>query len=140
MVKQLGLKSKSHGKGEQRKVVVSNVCVGGGIGGVGLLTAAGSNHVEKDGLFSTEADYKQVPRIHVGTKGKEALRKHLSKFPPSAKEDAKSRETGSSMLSQYNEITTNMQNSNGNALLDQVQSESTSGPRINQNHKQKTHP
>jgi hypothetical protein len=100
--KQLGLKSKSHGKGEDRKVVVSKVRpgTGGGIGGLITSVDGGSSHSSSSCSSSlpTEEEYRRVPRINVGREGEEALRKHVSRFPPTPREDAESRETGSSML------------------------------------------
>ena len=92
--KQLGLKSKSYGTGEDRKVVVSKVRSGGGIGGLGLPDGSST----ASSSLPTEEEYGKVPRINVGTRGEEALRKHVSNFPPTPKEDAESRETGSSMI------------------------------------------
>jgi len=111
LAKQLGLKSKSYGKGDDRKVVVSKVLCSrsGGIGGIlggtvavnGGSTSSSSSSSSSSLTLPTEAQYKQVPRINVGRKGEEALYKHITKYPPSMKEDAESRETGSSMLSQH---------------------------------------
>jgi hypothetical protein len=101
--KQLGLKSKSYGKGEERKVVVSKILSGGGGGLSGIMM--GGNVNARDGSSSSRAsslstweEHKQVPRINVGKSGEEALRKHMTKFPPSMEEGAESRETGSSFL------------------------------------------
>ena len=115
LAKQLGLRSKSYGKGEERKVVVSKILSNssnsssGGIsdilGGTVAVSSGGSSSSSSSSSSSvtttlpTEAQYKHVPRINVGKKGEEALYKHITKFPPSVKEDAESRETGSSMLS-----------------------------------------
>jgi hypothetical protein len=109
--KRLGLKSKSYGKGEDRKVVVSKVIAGGGLGGLGLPRSAGGNDDDggstrkekEDGSLPTQEEYKQVPCIDVGRGGEEALRKHMAKFPPTPKEEAESRETGSSMILEYND-------------------------------------
>lgn len=80
LAKKLGLKSKSYGKGEARKVVVSKVdeskCVG-----------IGSNE-------------ENIPVIDVGLKGEEVLKRYLKKFPPNEIELLESRETGSSLLKQ----------------------------------------
>jgi len=109
--KQMGLKSKSYGKGEGRRVVISKVLSGGGMNSMmGSIDNNNSNNKKskkKDGdeaaALPTEAEYKLVPRINVGKRGEEALKKHLSKFPPSAKEEAESRETGSSLLLKNNQ-------------------------------------
>lgn len=107
--RQLGLKSKSYGKGEERKVVVSKVLAGGGLVGSGMMGSmdtSNANDKKKRGggencdgpSLPTEEEYKQVPRVKVGKRGEDALVKHLSRFPPSVKEEAESRETGSSLL------------------------------------------
>ena len=101
--KQMGLKSKSYGKGEDRKVVVSKVTGVGGGGGIGLLAGGEEKKNGSSSFLPTLAEYKQVPLIHVGKRGEEALRKHVSKYPPTTKEEAESRETGSSVILQYNE-------------------------------------
>ena len=76
LARRLGLESKSHGKGEERRVVVTKASKrGGGI-----------------------TDYGAVPRVDVGKKGEEALKRHLLRFPPSKKEEAEAIETGSSLL------------------------------------------
>ncbi len=63
LLKRLGLKSKSHSKGKDRKVVVRKVLGGGGAGvGVGLFAVCGSNDRERNGsLLPTEAEYGQIP-------------------------------------------------------------------------------
>jgi hypothetical protein len=86
LAKKLGLSSKSYGKGEDRRVVVSKVDDSKGGGAFGG---------EKDGI---------LPIIHVGQNGKEALRRHWSKFPPTEVEAMESRETGSSLLNQQREF------------------------------------
>ncbi len=98
--KQLGLKSKSHGKGEERKVVVSKIlCVGGSSGVMSMFnnTGDGSSSSCTNTLPALDK-YKQVPRVNVGKSGEEALRKHITQYPPSVEEEAESRETGSSYL------------------------------------------
>ena len=100
--KQMGLKSKSHGKGEQRRITVSKVTSSSG----GLMMMGGSsnpNNQTKDkkkdeNSLPTLKEYKQVPRINIGKRGEEALVQHLLKFPPNDKELAESKETGSSLL------------------------------------------
>ena len=98
--KQMGLKSKSHGKGEQRRITVSKVTSSSG----GLMMMGGSNpNQTKDkkrdeNSLPTLSEYKHVPRINIGKRGEEALVQHLLKFPPNEKELAESKETGSSLL------------------------------------------
>lgn len=87
--KKLGLKSKSYGKGQDRKVVVTKVSSK-------LSTLLGS--ADCDGGVMTEEQMNSVPKVILGTKGEEALRNHLEKFPPSKREDAEGRETGSGLL------------------------------------------
>jgi hypothetical protein len=102
---QLGLKSKSHGKGKDRKVVVRKVLGGGGAGvGNGLFAGGSGNDRESYGsLLPTEAEYGQVPQIDMGRRGKEALRRHMSNFPALVREEVKLREIGSLAILQYND-------------------------------------
>ena len=106
----MGLKSKSYGKGDERRVIVSKVC-GSGSGLMsnmimGSSGGGGNNQKKKkkgntdnnENGLPTEDDYKHVPRINVGKRGEQALKAHLSKFPPTVKEEMESKETGSSML------------------------------------------
>jgi hypothetical protein len=104
-LKQLGLKSKSHGKGKERKVVVRKVLGGGGAGvGAGLFAGGGGNNGERNGSFlPMEAEYGQVPQIDMGRRGEEALRRHVSKFLALVREEAELRETGSSAILHYND-------------------------------------
>ena len=69
----IGLKSKSYGKGEDRKVVVSKVSGAAGLGSMmGSVDNNGSGKKKgRDGGLPTEEEYKQVPRIKVGKKGEE---------------------------------------------------------------------
>jgi len=87
--KKLGLKSKSYGKGQDRKVVVTKVSSKSS-------TLRGST--DCDGGVMTEEQMNSIPKVILGTKGEEALRNHLEKFPPSKREDAEGRETGSGLL------------------------------------------
>lgn len=81
LAKKLGLKSKSYGKGDERKVVVSKIADG------------------KTGGISEE----NIPTINIGSKGEEALRRHMMKFPPNQVERMESIETGSSLLKRQEE-------------------------------------
>ena len=80
LAKKLGLKSKSYGKGDERKVVVSKI------------------DEAKSGGFGGEDNI--IPTIDIGTKGEEALRGHLRKFPPNEVDKMECIETGSSLLKQ----------------------------------------
>lgn len=113
--KQLGLKSKSYGKGEARKVVVSKV-KGGGLSSI-IADGKGDG-----GDLPTEKEYKQVPRINVGRKGEEALKRHLSKFPPSKKEEAEARETGSSLLFRDDDDREGNENLGGDSAMEEAMS------------------
>jgi hypothetical protein len=96
--KQLGLKSKSYGKGEERKVVVSKI-LGGSFGIMSMINNTGDGPSSScTNTLPSLDEYKQVPRINVGKSGEEALRKHITQYPPSIEEEAESRETGSSFL------------------------------------------
>ena len=81
LAKKLGLKSKSYGKGDERKVVVSKV------------------DENKKGVI----DDDNTPILDIGPKGIEVLRKHLKRFPPDEVERMESVETGSSLLRQKEE-------------------------------------
>jgi hypothetical protein len=74
---QLGLKSKSTGKGESRRISVTK-----------LNAAAGVRKHEEEAL----------PVLLVGRQGTEALRKHMTQFPPSHTEELESHETGASIM------------------------------------------
>ena len=98
--KQMGLKSKSHGKGEQRCITVSKVQSSSS---GGLMMMGGNPNQTKDkkkdeNSLPTLKEYKQVPKINIGKRGEEALVQHLLKFPPNEKELAESKETGSSLI------------------------------------------
>ena len=81
---QLGLKSKSTGKGEDRKIVVSK-----------LNQAPHKANQSANGSNDTDND---IPLLNVGPKGKQALQRHLIRFPPSHLEDLEAHETGRSLL------------------------------------------
>jgi hypothetical protein len=72
---QLGLKSKSTGKGEARKIVVTKI-----------------NPTAK------KTDDEAVPVLSVGRKGIEALKQHMRKYPPTHTEELESYETGASLV------------------------------------------
>jgi ATP-dependent RNA helicase DHX36 len=72
---QLGLKSKSTGKGEARHIVVTKI-----------------NPTAK------KTDDETVPVLSVGRKGIEALKQHMRKFPPTHTEELESYETGASLV------------------------------------------
>lgn len=81
LAKKLALKSKSYGKGDDRKVVVSKV----------------------DNNMKGVMDDDNTPMLDVGPTGIEVLRKHLKRFPPNEAERMESIETGSSLLQQKKE-------------------------------------
>ena len=99
LARQLGLKSKSYGKGEDRRVVISKILVGKG----GMNSMMGSmnnsqNERRNDSDIPLAEDYKNVPKVNVGKRGEDALVRHLKSFPPTPFELAESRETDSSIL------------------------------------------
>lgn len=76
---QLGLHSKSSGKGEDRRIAIY----------------PSKNKHEQTGDFD---DLSTIPFLQVGDKGVQALQQHFQKFPPSHEEKLESRETGSSLI------------------------------------------
>ena len=80
---QLGLKSKSSGKGEKRFITVTKPD-----DTVKQASSRGGNGVEGEGL----------PVLKIGRGGFDALAKHVSKFPPTKMEEMESRETGASLM------------------------------------------
>ena len=70
---QLGLTSKSTGKGEDRRIVVTK-------------------------RADAKKQHSETPVLQIGKQGKEALKTHLQKFPPSHMESLESKETGSSLV------------------------------------------
>lgn len=99
LAKQLGLKSKSSGKGEERRRRVRKVQSGNSGGMMGTVNTGRKN----PNVLPTEGDYKSIPRINVGKRGEEALRKHLLNFPPTEEENCESVETGSSLVKKHKE-------------------------------------
>ena len=99
LAKKLGLKSKSYGKGDDRKVVVSKIDDSKGSGGF----------------------EENIPEIDVG-RGREALMRHWAKYPPNELEAMESRETGSSLLyrEKNNETGIYLMNEAVNCLPDAV--------------------
>ena len=65
---------------------------------MGTVTAGGKKNPD---ALPTEDDYKSIPRINVGGRGEEALRKHLLNFPPTEEEKCESVETGSSLANRH---------------------------------------
>lgn len=99
LARQFGLKSKSYGKGEDRRVVVSKILVGaGGMNNMMGSLSNNQNERKSDNDLPLEEDYKNVPRVDVGKNGMEALMRHLIKYPPTRLEEAESKETGSCMF------------------------------------------
>ena len=89
---QLGLKSKSTGKGEQRHIKVTK-----------LNPEARRTNKAGDG---GDGD-AEIPILKVGTKGVQELQRHLQRFPPTHLEELESRETGASLVEAF------AQNNNG---------------------------
>jgi hypothetical protein len=74
---QLGLISKSTGKGEGRKIAVTKRRV--------------NNQ-------NTGASYDNLPVLKISSAGIDALHRHVTKFPPTRAEELESRDTGSSLV------------------------------------------
>ena len=75
---QLGLHSKSSGKGESRRIAI---------------------YPAKNQSKATAGDdLSSIPILKVGTMGVKALKQHFEKFPPSHPEQLESHETGSSLV------------------------------------------
>lgn len=73
---QLGLVSKSSGKGENRRIVVRK-----------------RNETKKK-----TGDQESLPVLKVGRVGEQAMKEHLQRFPPSHLEDLESHETGAALI------------------------------------------
>lgn len=84
---QLGLKSKSVGKGDARKIVIRKLSNSKKIAGVD------GDDVDEDGVMRDDS----LPVLDVGRKGMDSLRKYLDQFPPNIVERAEAEETGSSL-------------------------------------------
>lgn len=77
---QLGLSSKSSGKGESRRIAI---------------------YPKKNNSKKTAEDLddlSSIPILQIGTKGINLLRQHFSRHPPSHSEKLESKETGSSLV------------------------------------------
>ena len=88
---QLGLKSKSSGKGENRCITVSRMSNIKKVAGASM--GGGGNNVNNE-----DEDDSGLPVLRVGRQGLEALRSYCRRHPPSAVEEAESHMTGSSLL------------------------------------------
>ena len=84
---QLGLKSKSVGKGDARKIVIRKLSNSKKIAGVD------GDDVDEDGVLRDDS----LPVLDVGKRGMDSLRRYLDKFPPNVVELAEAEETGSSL-------------------------------------------
>jgi hypothetical protein len=73
---QVGVVSKSTGKGENRRIAVTK---------------------RKD-VKKTTGDEESMPILRIGNRGIDALRKHIVKFPPTHTEELESRDTGASLV------------------------------------------
>ena len=88
---QLGLKSKSSGKGENRCITVSRMSNIKKVAGASMGGGGNNGNHEDD-------DDSGLPVLRVGRQGLEALRSYCRRHPPSAVEEAESHMTGSSLL------------------------------------------
>jgi len=86
---QLGLKSKSTGKGEKRCITVRKMPESAPITGGGE---------EENSKWDDH-----LPRLKIGMDGREELTRYIENFPPTRVEKAESRETGSSLLQSFSE-------------------------------------
>jgi HrpA-like RNA helicase len=77
LASQLGMVSKSSGKGESRKITVSK---------------------RNDTKTKTSRQDEQLPILNIGEAGIAALRKHMRQFPPTDMEEMESKETGASLM------------------------------------------
>ena len=73
---QLGLVSKSTGKGENRRIAVT----------------------KRAEVKKTTGTEESMPVLRIGKKGIDALRRHMNKHPPTHTEELESRETGASLV------------------------------------------
>jgi HrpA-like RNA helicase len=98
LASQLGVKSKSSGKGENRRIVITKP--------------------DEKTKKTTNGD-EDLPLLKIGEAGEVALAEHISKFPPSRTELMESIETGSSIveaMSQHNkQLQQNPQSKNSNS-------------------------
>ena len=76
LASQLGLVSKSTGKGENRRIAVT----------------------KRNETVKKTHDEESIPVLRVGRRGNEALRQHIQRFPPTHAEELESRETGASLM------------------------------------------
>ena len=77
---QLGLKSKSTGKGENRRIAVSKPSL------------------ESSKKKNNSNDWSSLPTLDIGVPGKRTLQQYLHKFPPNHYEELESHHTGSSLV------------------------------------------
>jgi len=84
---QLGLKSKSVGKGDDRRIVIRKLANSKKIAGVD------ADDFDDDGVMRDDS----LPVLDVGKRGMDSLRRYLDKFPPNIVELAEAEETGSSL-------------------------------------------
>jgi HrpA-like RNA helicase len=106
LASQLGLVSKSSGKGEQRKITVSKR----------------NEHTKKMTTTTTTngEDFEQLPILNIGRGGTEALMKHISKFPPTHMEEIESKETGASLLEAMKKQQQQSGNSDSSSNIDSL--------------------
>ena len=82
---QLGLKSKSHGKGENRKITVTRP----------------DESVQQASARGEMGN--NLPVLKIGKGGMDALARHVSRFPPTKMEELESRETGASLVAAFSQ-------------------------------------
>lgn len=104
---QLGLKSKSHGKGENRKITVTKP----------------DESVQQ---ASARGEGDNLPVLKIGKGGMDALARHVSRFPLTKMEELESRETGASLVAAFSKREERDSNVNGDSnenvlnILDQL--------------------
>ena len=86
LASQLGLVSKSTGKGENRRIAV---------------TKRNDNAKGGKNLDGDEDDLNSIPTLLVGKAGKQALDRHMKLYPPTHTEELESYETGASLVEAF---------------------------------------
>jgi hypothetical protein len=113
LASQIGLVSKSVGKGDQRRITISKR----------------NEHTKK-----TSGEEEALPILKIGTGGIDALRKHIQRFPPSHTEEMESKETGASLIEamqkQRQQNSTNADNDMDVVLTAALDELNKGGPRV----------
>ena len=107
LASQIGLISKSTGKGDQRRITVSKR----------------NEHIKQTG--KNDDDEQQLPILKIGKGGTNALMKHIQRFPPTHTEEMESKETGASLIEamkqqRQQQSTSTTNNNNGSNVDDDV--------------------